>query len=426
MKLKNTKLTKKEPISILLLLWHPENSVAGGFVRLQEFLPYFQDFNITILDNSPVLITNNFSNVSIVSYEIPSFVKKFYKLNFFIGRLAEWIIACILLIYLGRKALSERPFDIIYGPVGDNPQIFFAGITLKLLFPSKKLVLDVLNLVIPEGSFLKYYKSFKKNSISTFNALINSVGMLILLFLQKIFIKKCDHIVTVSPYMRKIIGKYVPISKVSFTPSGVSMPRNIKFSRSKKFTSEALYVGRHTKEKGIFDLIDAWSYVVKRFPDAKLITAGHIPQTVFEALKKRINKLQLNNNIEVKGLITEEEKWQLLYNSKVFLHLAYYEPLVPVITILEALRMGVPVVNYRVDSIKDYPFLLDHSSLRIVENHNPKKAASQIIELLKLSNKEKEEIRIDSAEIVKRYNWKEIAKIESDIMKKMVRLTKKY
>jgi len=54
-------------------------------------------------------------------------------------------------------------------------------------------------------------------------------------------------------------------------------------------------------------------------------------------IKNLVKQSNLENNVVVYGSVTEEEKYKILSESEIFLHVANYEPLFPVIGILEGL-----------------------------------------------------------------------------------------
>lgn len=411
--MKNKSLEPK----ILILFWHSSDSLAGGFIRLREFLPYFRNLDITIVDNAPEFIKKeDFSNLKVLTYTIPSSITQVYRINYVLGRFLEWSFALYSLIVIGIKELKDKDYKLIYGPTGDNPHIFFAGIILKFLFPKKKLLLDVLNLEVPEGSVYNYYNSFRVNKVTFVESFVRAFGLSALIFIQKKFIRNCDFVVTVSPYMRKIISKNYDLKKISYTPSGVKIPIFYKPSRKKY---DAVYIGRHTKEKGIFDVIEVLKKTQKLKKNIKFITAGSIQSDVKLLLENSL-KAGISNNLELKGLVGEEKKWEIIGKSKVFLHLAYFEPLVPVITILEALGAGIPVITYYVKAFDDYPYLKKNKAIYIIYNKDIDKAAEVLLKILIMKKSERKIIEKEAKSIAAKFIWSQIAKKELKIIKNLI------
>ncbi len=412
--MKNKSLKPK----ILILFWHSSDSLAGGFTRLREFLPYFRNLDITIVDNKPEFIKKeDFSNLKVLVYTIPPSITQIYRINYVLGRFIEWLFSLYSLVAIGVKELKDNDYKLIYGPTGDNPHIFFAGIILKFLFPKKKLLLDVLNLEVPEGGAYNYYNSFRENNVSFIESFIRAFGLSILIFLQKKFIRKCDFVITVSPYMQKIISKNYDSKKISYTPSGVKIPIFYKLSRKEY---DAVYIGRHTKEKGIFDVIEVLKKTQKLKRNIKFITAGSIQPEVKNLLLENSLKAGISNNLELKGLVDEQKKWEIIGKSKVFLHLAYFEPLVPVITILEALGAGIPVITYYVKAFDDYPYLKKNKAIYIIYNKDIDKAAEVLLKILIMKKPERKIIEKEAKSIASKFIWSQIAKKELKIIKNLI------
>lgn len=408
---------KRNP-SILILLWHSQDAIAGGFVRVKELVPHFRNITVKIIDNYPSLIPQGkYPHISIVEYRLPAIIKSIYKYNYLFGRMLEWLHACRSLILLGRAELKKNNYDVIYGPTGDNLHIFMAGVILKWMFPSKKLILDILNFEMPEGSIQNYFHNFRVNKVNFFDAVLRTYALVFLLFIEKLFIRNCDFVVTVSIYMKNVIAKYYPSRKIDFTPSGVSMPKNINLNNKK--TNDSVYIGRHTKDKGIFDVIGVWHEVSKTIPNATLITAGSCQEEIKLLLEKEIKEKKLERNLQMRGMVSEKEKWNLLSSSKFFLHLAYFEPLVPVITILEALAAGIPVIIYDQAALDVNSYLRKHPAVFIVKNGDKEAVVKTILHLNSLSKDELDVISSEARKLAQQFSWKKIAEKEQGIIEKI-------
>lgn len=412
-------INKKRP-NVLLLLWHSNDSVAGGFVRVKEFIKYFGDIDLTIIDNYPNLLKEKeYKNVHIIPYTTPYLIIKIYSLSYSFGRIFEWIYALIMLVFLGIIELRKGKYQVIYGPTGDNLHIFMSGVILKILFPQKKLLLDVLNLEMPEGSIRQYYSTFRDKKVGIIETFLKTYSLAFLLFVEKIMINKCDYVVTVSPYMKKVISEFYPAKNIDYTQSGVSTPKNFKKYEQNIKIYDGIYVGRHTKDKGIFDIIQVWSKVLQKNKKAKLITLGSCPKETREQLSATIKSYNGIDNIIIQGLVSEEMKWRNLGRSRVFLHLAYFEPLVPVITILEALAFGIPVIMYDVNAIDDYPFLRENPAIIIVKNRSITEVTNKMIVLLNKSEKEMIEIKKAAKKLAKKFSWEKAAEKELKIIHRL-------
>jgi glycosyltransferase involved in cell wall biosynthesis len=101
-----------------------------------------------------------------------------------------------------------------------------------------------------------------------------------------------------------------------------------------------LYVGRLDGEKRIDLLIQAMPYINSRLPHAKLLIAGRGLQR--KILSNLVSKLQVKEQVNFLGKITENEKLELLQTVSLFAITSPAE--LQCISGLEALSCGLPVV----------------------------------------------------------------------------------
>ncbi len=414
---------------ILLLLWHPDQPVptSGGLVRTKEFLRFFpQDFHVTVLDKYPTILADLKFNGRVVEYKLPSIVDRIYNWSFLWGRILEWSLIAVILTIKGWQELKTKRYKVIYAPIGEALHIFLPAVILKKLFPSVSVIIDVLNFEIPEGGFWQYYKSLRSNKIGRSRSFVSPLGIVISLLLMKRLIRNVNYVVTVSPHVKRKLAPYYHSSKISVTPSGVSIGTINSVSYKKILPKyDGVFVGRHTSEKGIFDLVKVWENVTKIKKGAKLIMIGPCDRETKLKLEGEIEKKKLKKNIFILGVLSEEEKFQRLRESRVFIHLAHFEPLVPVITILEALSCGLPVVHYNVAALKDYPELYNHPSFYLVENKNIRKATKKVLAFLFLRPEEVKRISSEARKYARRFAWRKIAQDEAKIIKKFCKMTVK-
>jgi glycosyltransferase involved in cell wall biosynthesis len=109
-----------------------------------------------------------------------------------------------------------------------------------------------------------------------------------------------------------------------------------------------LFLGRLTKEKGVFDLLDAMPIVLRDFPSVHLVLAG---EGEIEAVKAKISELQLSNHITLPGWVKNGKKTDLLSRSQIFILPSYEEGLS--IGILEAMKTACAIVSTDVGGIPD-------------------------------------------------------------------------
>jgi glycosyltransferase involved in cell wall biosynthesis len=168
-----------------------------------------------------------------------------------------------------------------------------------------------------------------------------------------------------------------------------------------------VYVGRLSREKGLFDLLDAFCRVHEKNPEATLALVGS--GLIEEDLRQRIRALRIESAVTLLGTKTPEEIGRLLMSSAAMILPSYREPWGLVVN--EALSFGCPVVvsdicgcvpELVIDGVTGYSFragdvgalaqtmsnaqLLskDRASvalrcLAVIEKFSPERAAAQIL-----------------------------------------------
>jgi glycosyltransferase involved in cell wall biosynthesis len=123
----------------------------------------------------------------------------------------------------------------------------------------------------------------------------------------------------------------------------------VKTSNIQK-NDDLLFIGRVVRMKGLHVLVKALKYVsysIKK--DVKLTIVGPQNEIYAKYLERLISKLNLNDQVNMKGVVSEDEKYRLIASHKIFVlpSLGDYTPSV----ILEAQALGTPVIATRVGAI---------------------------------------------------------------------------
>ena len=87
-------------------------------------------------------------------------------------------------------------------------------------------------------------------------------------------------------------------------------------------TQKILFLGRIGRRKGVYDLIEVFKNVIKKFPNAHLYIGG---DGEVEKLKKTIKDNNLMNNVSFIGWVLDEEKSKYLKECSFFCLPSYNE-----------------------------------------------------------------------------------------------------
>ena len=109
-----------------------------------------------------------------------------------------------------------------------------------------------------------------------------------------------------------------------------------------------LFLGRLTKEKGVFDLLEAFSMIQNSSLRWRLVLAGNGD---FQRVEQFISELDLRSKVELAGWVDTEKKSELLGMADTLVLPSYFEGLP--MAVLEGMASGLPVISSRVGGIPD-------------------------------------------------------------------------
>jgi glycosyltransferase involved in cell wall biosynthesis len=173
------------------------------------------------------------------------------------------------------------------------------------------------------------------------------------------------------------------------------------------------YLGRLTRDKGIYTLINAFAEVRER-KKAFLIIAGLGPER--NTLEKRVIDLGISKDTRFLGYVEEMEKISLLQQSSIVV-LVSKADLAP-LSLIEAMACGTPVIGSRAGGIPN--LIEDGKTGFLVKEGNSKELSQKIIELL--SGIDLGEIKRNAMELVKqKYSIEASVKSFLEIYRKALR-----
>lgn len=304
----------------------------------------------------------------------------------------------------GVKA-SQMLYKRLKKNVKDNTVIYSSSdllpdavpaIFLKIMMPELKWI-SGLHLIAPNP-----FKGFKK--VSTRGYSMPSVSNIYYFLTQRLimrFMRKYAHTVMVSNEMDRafLVKKGFNPDKVIVTYGAVDWTA-VEKSKKRKLSYDACYVGRFHRQKGFFDLIEAWKLVRRKFPDSKIAIVGN--DVNFDEVVGIVKKDGLSGNIEFLGFLNGIEKFNVMKSSKMCVFPSTYESFG--IVVAEAMACGLPVVAYDLPIYKEiYPSGMFKAEIGDIDG-----LAKYIIELI-----ENEKLRLKmSKEAYKssqRFDWEKTA-----------------
>jgi len=204
-----------------------------------------------------------------------------------------------------------------------------------------------------------------------------------------------------------------PNAKVDIIPNGIEydiyQKSNIlnKEEYILKYTKQNLRadkiiisMGRIQKKKGFDILISSFSEVLNIFPDSMLLIAGD-DEGEQKALEQQVKDLDLEKRVFFIGSIYGQDKVDFLANADLFALPSHNENFGNVY--VESLAAGTPIVA---STGTPWSEVVEYGCGDWVKN-SVSETSQAMIDILK---KDRDQMRVNSKELAKKYDWKYIAK----------------
>ena len=366
---------------LLVCLWHPAplGIVGGGWRIIEEVLKRAPDnVEIHALDVKPSFL-RKVSKVKVYEYSLPIFLKWIEEKNFILSRILSWIISAILMTISAIKLNEKERFDVVYVPLAELSFTLAPAIALKLLLRRRiSVIISIFNLRKPEETLGVLYSNFIRQGFSQISSLFSSILIIYTHRIVVFFANRFNKVITLSNFLRMVLKGSGIRNTITVVPVGISY-RFIDKIPSQKKLYDAIFVGRHTTEKGVYDLIKAWEIVVRKFHKAKVLLVGPSSSVAKDTLIREIRSCGLRYNVKLHGPESDYSKLiKLLKRSRIFVFLSVAETwgIAP----MEGLACGLPVVAYDLPVYEEN--IKDCESVFLAPTANYSKAADRIIDLL--------------------------------------------
>lgn len=294
----------------------------------------------------------------------------------------------LLLFYI--KNLKNK-FDVIYS-ISSVLDLIIMPFTLKII--DRKIIwATVFDNTVPLVS---------NGKIIAGNKIVRILAWIFYKF-SLILLKKADCVFVVKPELKKYMLKNGFLDKqLIITGNGVEIDL-IKNARvDNRYNIDALFIGRINEAKGIYDMLNVLSIVRKKYHNFQLAIMGKGDDDTENRFKKKIDEMELANNIQFLGYKTGQEKFDIIKSSKIFLFLSETEslPQAP----LEAVCSGLKTLVYNLDAYKMYK----NNEIIVFEKNDYVSVANKIIKIFK-----NEDFKNNAGKLlIDKYNWNIISAIE--------------
>jgi glycosyltransferase involved in cell wall biosynthesis len=103
-----------------------------------------------------------------------------------------------------------------------------------------------------------------------------------------------------------------------------------------------LFMSRFDREKGVYELLDAFARLAPEFPDMDLIMAGDGEEIA--GMKARAAQHGLSGRVAFPGYVVGDEKWRMLKACAIYALPTYWRTEAMPVALLEAMGAGKPVL----------------------------------------------------------------------------------
>jgi len=305
-------------------------------------------------------------------------------------------------VRVGKKIIKENNIDIIHS---NNFTPALTGGFLSFL-TSKVHITSVWDIFTLCGC--DYWKKWVNQiKVSKINQFIGPI-------FEKLVVKtKCHGIHTISDSSRDDLVKFGAKKPIYNIPPTIEEIQNIDTIQNDK---QFICIGRLVFYKNIEILIKAINIVKKQEKEIRLVIVGGGPQ--LEKIQEIVKKLNLEENIIIKGYVTSEEKINLISQSNAMLFPSKCEGFG--LVILEAFSQNKPVLVSDIPPMSD---IINHKETGFVLNSNDEKVwAEHILKLVK-NPQESQTMGKNGNQILKKeYNqelfYQNIIKMYNDVLSK--------
>lgn len=306
-------------------------------------------------------------------------------------------------------------------------QGMFMAVSLLLFFrkiiSKKEQVLVHCHTILPDGLAVALVKRFYPNMHSVCTMRGSDINIYpfrtrMTMRCTRYALKRHDQLTTVSSALKK---KVLEISNVDpdiiepvvngvdqelfkspeeFNTGSLFNKFNIGHDKQCKYI---LFVGNLNREKGIYELLGAFSTLVDRYPEARLIYVGDGPE--YQPIKDKCENTRLSGKVFFTARVSHEEVSQFMQACDIFVLPSYSEGIPNVM--FEAMASSLPIVISDVGGVCE--IIDDGESGLIVRPQNSNDilaALSRLFDSPELGRK----LGLEAYSSVTRYTWEENAR----------------
>jgi len=388
---------------VFSVFFHPDPSVSavGGaekrFVETLRILERRKEVEVTVIESKPSLLAGK--------HEIsnPISALKGGWLIIYVG----WIVWSMRAVIRCLQIIRSRKYDVVLAPNNTAPNLIPAYFAHRVSHLRLCVIVHHIDIVPSDvnPSFSTVYHMYRETGFGWSTSFLKALAFFVILAV----LKRCDVCITVShSTARALINNGVPKERVYVSGNGVDVRYidSFKFEGNKSY--DGVFVGRISKEKGVFDLVAAWRRIVDVKKDARLLFIGSGPD--IDAVRRTVEEFGLERSVVVKGRCVDREMYTSVKASKVFVFPSLFEGWG--LAVAEALACGLPVVCYDIPALREV--FGKCRSVFFVPTRDVEKLAVTVLEVLNMN--QTRALAEASKTYVKNFSWERVAMRDLQIL----------
>jgi len=397
---------------IFSIFFHPAlnfTAVGGAEKRFIEILKTWtaEGVDVTVVDPYPELVAKRGVDCELIEVQTPYR----YSGKGLFSIYLEWILWMVKACFVCPSLIKRKDYDLILVPNHILPGLVVAYLLRRVSgIPLCTVAhhLDFPYTDIP-ASLASTYRVYRRAHFTVPAAFTKALAFLVILAI----IKRSEVCITVSNYTAKLLVRNgVKPSKVHVSGNGVDIGLIDQFEAARK-SYDGVFVGRISRDKGVFDLVKIWKLIILNRPEAKLLMIGTGPDSL--KLRELTEKSNLASHVVLRGSCDDSELYSLMKASRVFAFPSMFEGWG--LAVGEALACGLPVACYDIPALRE--IFGACRSVFFVPVGETEPFAETVKKILQDGNLD--ELETISKEYVKRFAWKKVALKDMQVIKRLVR-----
>jgi len=148
------------------------------------------------------------------------------------------------------------------------------------------------------------------------------------------------------------------VNKVRSLDPGVTLDReDLEMIKSveKRVREKENYIvlgGRPYAEKGLAEALISFKFILKHFPQLKLVITGKTTPTILFQAKKACKRLGIEDKVTFTGFLPREKRFEIVAKAKLVLYPSHVDSFS--YAVLESLHLNTPIVGYRIPALEIY------------------------------------------------------------------------